>query len=1423
MKKLLIIAALAMSTMLANAQMKLDPSKFRKDIKNVEIARKAQPLTATPVSNMYYYRPHGLFYSGWNKAYYNPDISFIPANTDIRFEADYYSGTPAWAYPNGNFDANGEPIKAEYQGNSILINLPKGRFFTPFLVNVEDQQNDFYSAASYMEVGGSTFQEMIEVDGQMICNDAYAVNYVPTGNLSTIYQYLCTNNPEADANFQSIIGDDTYSTKGFGELFRSPAPMEVRGFNMIVLAEESIVNNLSKLKAYFLDLVPGQAVNEIKGYKDFDVEITEMEAPVNGTGVYHLLFTLKGAPLHVDSEKLLVPIVKSTKVQISPLFDGQPRWDETVDQSLGITTMFLCAETADGEVYTQVPSLALTNQEGNKNYLNSWCIGLDMSYSGEFPSEDKYLPDVESIASTIVSYSSKALTFENDTIYPWYSNGSFVRSGNKRTDNSTSTLKFSYSSEYETEVSFDIWKGQDKDYYLNYYVDGSLYDTILNSKQRQKFNLPKGNHMVEIRDSVGLVDTTAMQYGCIDNLCVKEIIGFEDVVLSPKSKPLTFTNEGKYPWKIKDGYIESSNYGNNNSSSRLSTSFTIDTPHKFAFDAYVFSENGYQGYSSEHNLTLYINDIYYIFDNRNEVRNFSLILEPGSYDILWVDSIYNSYDTHFYSRLDNIELSDNWIDIDVKIPGSLGVEVLKHVNVLQDVETLRVKGKLNDEDFAKIGQMKNIIGCDLGQAEFDALPDETFAYLGNLSYVKLPEGLKTIGNMAFYNCRMLRELIMPNSVTNLVTDNNNYGVFENCESLTKLVFSDSLEYLPSSVARDCSLLETVHLPLNLKKIGNRSFYNNNSLTDINIPNTLEQIGSYAFYSCAIDSLSLPESMKLIGEDAFKYCRKLEYLELPSSIESYDGTFDYCDYINTIVVNAIVPPVIAHNDMFYNVPKGNIKLIVPPLGINAYKLDPYWYQFVNIEANNEWCGDIFISSQKFELYLPDDIPADWKTNVTLWDCFGRFNLYGQSTLSANAYLMYEFYEKDDYYYYNIETDPYNYNYCASFINNANMRADSVYIDFRLGEGYWSFISLPFVVSSMEMDHDINFAVRTYSGEARANGNMNETWYNINKWDDLLPNTGFIFHYDNPNNRNNLIQFIAKNDKYKNDIFTNSDVQVNLNEYVSDFAHNRSWNFIGNPYPCFYDTRAMDFTAPITVWDINNQNYAAYSPIDDSYILRPFEAFFVQKPVDADKINFSKEGRQHDRAVRSDVPYRKAAYFANEFKERSVFNITLKDNDGHADRTRFVINDAAERDYEISRDANKFKSENKEIPQIFTIENGVEFSINERPMHDAIIQLGVYAGKSGSYEIGLSGYSDREVILYDNNLGKKVNLTEGSYLFDAEQGADLDRFEIRLGNDVTGVEEISADEQKDTIYDLQGRKLNNVSSKGVFIINGKKVTK
>lgn len=61
-----------------------------------------------------------------------------------------------------------------------------------------------------------------------------------------------------------------------------------------------------------------------------------------------------------------------------------------------------------------------------------------------------------------------------------------------------------------------------------------------------------------------------------------------------------------------------------------------------------------------------------------------------------------------------------------------------------------------------------------------------------------------------------------------------------------------------------------------------------------IPEGCEKIGDGVFWSCWIRKVVIPESVKEIGERAFRYCTRLKKVEIPKSVERIgDCAFDGC--------------------------------------------------------------------------------------------------------------------------------------------------------------------------------------------------------------------------------------------------------------------------------------------------------------------------------------------------------------------------------------------------------------------------------------------------------------------------------------------------------------------------------------------------
>ena len=96
---------------------------------------------------------------------------------------------------------------------------------------------------------------------------------------------------------------------------------------------------------------------------------------------------------------------------------------------------------------------------------------------------------------------------------------------------------------------------------------------------------------------------------------------------------------------------------------------------------------------------------------------------------------------------------------------------------------------------------------------------------------------------------------------------------------------------------------------NLQSIGSCAFSTNPNLTSITIPASVRSIGNRAFNSCvALERLEFQEGSELttIGKWAFKNCHALSDFTLPTELTSIEeAAFSYCTSINSVSIPASV--------------------------------------------------------------------------------------------------------------------------------------------------------------------------------------------------------------------------------------------------------------------------------------------------------------------------------------------------------------------------------------------------------------------------------------------------------------------------------------------------------------------------------------
>ena len=820
------------------------------------------------------------------------------------------------------------------------------------------------------------------------------------------------------------------------------------------------------------------------------------------------------------------------------------------------------------------------------------------------------------------------------------------------------------------------------------------------------------------------------------------------------------------------------------------------------------------------------------------------------------------------------------------VAGDLGHVVLDEATYLQEVNKLIIdEGTLNNDDWNTIKSMTNLIEVDMSGVTMSSMPANAFdgrwaiesiklphnvTSIGNyalrgtgIKEITLPETLTTLGTYAFNNCDSIRTVSIPEAITTIpnycfndcnnlrkvelpsaLTTVNQYA-FSNCNALSDVTLPSSLTSIGSYAFRGCPI-KSIDIPAGITAINNYSFADNSALDSLFIPETVTTINSNAFYNCSsLKNVQFSEGLVNLYSNAFYNCKQLSEIVLPSSLEKCEGAPFYgCSGVKKVEARSVIPPTTSGSCPLSNVNLNDVVLYVPSWSTSEYTLANGWSSFYTVEVS-DFMPQYIKVNKDFYFTVRDTVSSDYRPNISMTyssvestDAYGHSNyergnltVSGRSKLAVNDLSIvvspFAKYYSDHNVANGYEYDNYRTNInSTSLIVNGEMRAENVRMDLNNYNSRWQFVTFPFDVKVSDIvpqKETTSWVIRGHNSAMRAAGKVDSVWVNLTADDVLEAGKGYIMHNYQPDYTNSWFWvYPLKNSVNRQLIFSSEDRTIELEENLAEFDHNRSWNLIGNPYPCFYDSRFMDFDAPFMVWNSYNQNYVAYNPADDAYILSPGEAFFVQRPFEQESITFRKEGRQTHRYAREmelEAPARAKAASNNV---RTIYNLTLQ-QDTLIDRTRVVFNDAATLAYEMSRDAAKFASTERNVPQIFTIADKTRYAINERPFANGEVALGVYCGTEGEFTISLDKTYGCKVILEDKLNNSFVELSvDNSYTFSALAGEYLNRFVLHFENEATGVDNINVDDMNadDAIYNLQGIKVNSTNNKGIYIKNGQK---
>ena len=181
--------------------------------------------------------------------------------------------------------------------------------------------------------------------------------------------------------------------------------------------------------------------------------------------------------------------------------------------------------------------------------------------------------------------------------------------------------------------------------------------------------------------------------------------------------------------------------------------------------------------------------------------------------------------------------------------------------------------------------------------------DRAFWICDSLRSINIPNSVTTIGNWAFRDCKSLTCITIPSSVVTII-GNPFIGWHGDLHNESKdfiyenhVLFNKNKTTLIAYIAKDTNYI----IPDSVTSIGSDAFSCCNSLTNINIPNSVTNIKSYAFSCCdSLTSINIPNNVTNIGPGAFYGCKSLTCINIPNNVTTIkSGVLGDCKSLTCI--------------------------------------------------------------------------------------------------------------------------------------------------------------------------------------------------------------------------------------------------------------------------------------------------------------------------------------------------------------------------------------------------------------------------------------------------------------------------------------------------------------------------------------------
>lgn len=272
------------------------------------------------------------------------------------------------------------------------------------------------------------------------------------------------------------------------------------------------------------------------------------------------------------------------------------------------------------------------------------------------------------------------------------------------------------------------------------------------------------------------------------------------------------------------------------------------------------------------------------------------------------------------------------------------------------------------------------------EENIETIGNSAFKGCTNLDTITFSNNIVSIEAYAFYECRSLKNINIPDSVKEI-----GKAAFSWCTKMQTITIGEGITYIEDGAFHGCrgsliiksnipdgrynsgtytgpfagSYFDEIYIDGNASSIGKYAFYNCDGLKKITFSENIIHINNMAFYDCdALTEISLEQNISVVGTKAFGHCDKLSNVKLGKNITNLGaGAFYYCMELEEVSCTSITPPTLGGDAFRYNIGERYYtlpcKIYVPTESVEAYKSANDWKLYADRIIGYDFENDMVV--------------------------------------------------------------------------------------------------------------------------------------------------------------------------------------------------------------------------------------------------------------------------------------------------------------------------------------------------------------------------------------------------------------------------------------------------------------------------------